>query len=157
MSGNIQLSSDRGVNPRVGLCPKCGKENGEVLLLGTQDYIWKCSRCSVESLHGSYTSKNCPVCEQNGLERVRRLGKSEMVVGRSLCKACEEEKAEHWKVVSEGGVYFKCKDCRATGVIKASNFAKAVRESAGIAAPKPVGVEFTKDDCPSCSSQEVKP
>jgi hypothetical protein len=63
------------------------------------------------------------------------------------CAKCKEE-LELWaKLVSEGGVYFKCSQCTATGVIKPDTvLATAVRAHTKIEAPNSVGMEFESCD-----------
>jgi hypothetical protein len=63
------------------------------------------------------------------------------------CDKCKTEIELHRSIVQAGGVYFKCKGCAITGVLRAeSELAKMVREHSGIAAPNPVGFEFERCD-----------
>lgn len=63
------------------------------------------------------------------------------------------EKAK--KTVTEGGVFFRCKDCGAEGAIEATHsMAILTRKRMNIRAPHPCGVEFTKEGgCPVCKEK----
>ena len=153
----LQLSKDRGINPRLTVCCRCGGESPELLLIGTADWLHECTVCGVTHI-GTARERRCKVdgCGGN-LTRIRRLDEHERLPSTEPCDACQAEIAEHRAAVEAGGVYFKCSDCGHQGVIKASSpFAAEVRKAHGIDPPGACGVEFDKDDCPACGPQPVE-
>jgi len=142
---SITLHRERGVNPRLTFCPRCGKEANELVLLGAHEAIGECCGITV------YGGGRCPKCNRF-TERVGTIGEHDRLPASQPCDECGAELAEHAKVVAEGGVYFRCTDCNASGVIKATPFAAEVRKAHGIDAPAPCGVEFTEENCPACAS-----
>lgn len=151
MNGNIILHKTLGVNPRLTYCPRCGGEGRGQLLLGNRDYKTKCEHCGTMNF-GTRRSEKCGNCKHPLRDSEQTpLTEYEKLPG-GLCAACEEEVALHKSVVAEGGVYWKCSNCPATGVLKATaELAKSVRAQAKIEPPAPVGFEFDKDTCPVCS------
>jgi len=76
-------------------------------------------------------------------------------VPMGLCKECETQDREFAAEVERGGVHWKCADCGQSGVIKAdTEFSRHIRESHGMPAPKPIGVEFDKNKCPACQGKK---
>lgn len=68
----------------------------------------------------------------------------------------DEDQKKVEKIISEGGIYWRCADCGMHGVIKAEfKLAKLVRKASGIATG-PCGYEFTKEDCPKCGPNPVR-
>ena len=139
MSGSIRLHPTLGVNPHMACCPRCGRDNGELVLIGAATGIWMCGGCN----HKIYGGSECPNCRSRAQTyQIGRVGERDKIP-TSLCKECEDEVKLHRQIVAEGGVYFKCKQCSATGVVKAGTaLAKMVREDTKIAPPDPVGCEF---------------
>lgn len=147
MKGDLQLHPKLGVNPHLTVCPRCGKDSNELLLIGARDWISRCDDCGLNLIGGG----PCPEHPRAHTTRVRMIGEHERLPATTLCDECKAEVTLHRQVVSEGGIYFKCK-CGATGVIKASApLAGLVRERMQIAAPAPCGVEL--DDCPQCKPE----
>jgi hypothetical protein len=71
------------------------------------------------------------------------LEPDERVPDNSVCEKCTNELSEWADMVKAGGVYFKCQECGANGIVHAgTELAEQVRESQKIAAPAPVGMEF---------------
>ena len=92
----------------------------------------------------------CPKCNRFG-EKVRDIEEHERLPATEVCDTCKTEMSEHAAIVAAGGVYWRCEDCPASGVIKAdAPFAAAVRERLGVPAPEPCGATFSKADCPAC-------
>lgn len=52
-------------------------------------------------------------------------------------------------IVLNGGVYFSCRECDATGVIATSDFTRDIKHKCGIQPYQPIGVEFY-----SCAEHE---
>lgn len=132
---SITLHPKFGLNPRLTICTNCGKDGRYILLLGIKNEVGTCL------VHGNVITNGsiCPFCK-NRLENQRELRYSEKIPS-GLCEACEKEVNEYVAIVASGGVYFKCVECRHTGVVRPSEFATHVREVAKIPTG-PVGVEF---------------
>ena len=141
---SLTLHPTKGVNPRLAHCPQCGKENSDILLLGTRDYYTTCSICKVKLIGGG----KCPKCNRHGINR-RTLPAGPLP--GSICSDCEAKNKEAEEVVRAGGVFWRCSDCNSGGALRDCDLARAVREKMNIKPPDPCGVEFDKDDCPVCS------
>jgi hypothetical protein len=150
VNGSIRLHSKHGVNPKLTYCPRCVGEGRDLILVGADDDKFTCRACSSVS----FGSRKCLKC--SSYDGVReKIGEHERLPG-GLCSACETETEEHAREVAAGGVYFRCSDCGAQGVIRASAaFAGEVRAAHSLPAHAPCGVEFTKTDCPQCSAGET--
>ena len=154
--GSLPLHKTKGINPHMTICSRCGEDGRDILLLGVHDKKWRCSSCDTINLSAGMP-RECGSCKSRcGFTSEGEVGEFEKLV-TGLCDKCAKDLKEFDKIVSEGGIYWRCKDCSATGVIRGdSPFAKAVRKEMGIAAPKPAGVEFSNKDCPSCGPNAVK-
>jgi len=161
----VDIHPTRGLNPHLTFCPRCGGDGPDLILLGTREKLWQCNNCEAK-IFGHRQSEKCPKCHEGGGRQpytssgftfVRNIGEHEKLPG-SLCKGCEDELAEHKVIVAAGGIYWKCKDCHASGVIRGgSGLAEEVRRVSKIEPPNPVGFEFTKvEGCPSCGQKEVE-
>lgn len=147
----MRLSSDRGLNPRLTVCPRCGNDGDELVLLGDQDRVYKCVSCST---HLIGNSAKCPDHPAASKQFLRRLGEHEKVPG-SLCSSCRTELEEHAKIVAEGGIYWKCEKGH-SGVIRAgSQLAIDVRSHFNMPAPEACGIEFDEPNCPACHPELV--
>lgn len=154
MSKGIELHPTLGVNPRLTVCPRCGGDGPELMLLGRRNHKFSCKQCGTTS----YSARKCLRCAADGRYPYDgiavELEASERVPG-SLCASCEQEAAGHKAIVEAGGIYWQCESCKQSGVIRPSPFTEMVRAAAGIAAPNPVGARFTKADCPVCGPHKV--
>jgi len=156
MDKGIELHPTLGVNPRMTFCPRCGGDGPELVLVGRDNAKYTCPECGAVHLGRpdnvpEQLYRGCQKCGSRydrGWER-RELSEFEKLPG-SLCADCEKEIEEHQELVAQGGVYWRCAECGKQGVIRAGDYASAVRESAKIAAPDPVGVEFER-----CSEHEA--
>lgn len=75
-------------------------------------------------------------------------------VAEGLCDECETKRKEQEKVVKEGGILWKCSNCKSGGAIRVSETSKdlieEVRKTAGI--PEgPCGIEWKS--CPVCKKE----
>lgn len=174
--GSITLHPKLGLNVHMTVCPRCCQNGDELVLLGIHNRVYECAASDCKARTLGKKEKKCPGCGYE-TERVfvREIGEHERVSG-SVCGACQKELKEHQDVVEAGGIVFKCADCKAEGVIKASApLAKMVRETHQKQGGKglvkgwftePIhtkgndhvyvgcGVEFTKADCPQCGPKE---
>jgi len=142
----IPLSTKYGVKPAIGTCQRCGKENGEILLLGKINE-YECTTCRFIAIarHRGELPHECPKCKSydsfvsNGEYEGRRMPSD-------LCDECKKTDEECKAEVAKGGVPWKCAYCHSAGVIKAeSGFAKEwQKEHPG------AGFELTKNNCPVC-------
>lgn len=145
---SLPLHPEKGVNPRVTCCRNCGKDVG-VVLLGAHDGIYKCSDCGQMFIGPPDRRHPCKI-NHHSIQRTGKVEEHEKLP-IEVCEECMQKEKECDQVVKEGGVYWKCEDCGSGGAIKASApLAQAVRKQMNIDPPNPVGVTFTKDDCPSC-------
>lgn len=139
--GSIILHPQKGINPHLTVCQRCGQAYG-IALLGNRDNRRIC-RCGCTN-YGARGSDKCGKCgEQLFDAKVEPIREHEDLPG-GLCTECEKEVTEHAKIVAEGGVYFRCAQCGRQGVIKANEFAAEVRKHLKTPTPKPCGVEFQK-------------
>ena len=140
------LSKKEGLNAHLTVCKICGTTLPEIVFLGNEKFVWLCNQCNIYFFSRSKKPAKCPECNSPGkfMRKARQCEKLPIWT----CDKCKEEEEQIARIVSEGGVYWKCKDCGSRGVIKAdANYAKTVRAYLKIEPPDPCGVEFTKEDC----------
>lgn len=141
---SIELHPTLGINPHMGCCPRCGQDNGELILIGRRTNILQCGQCETK-VYGHRNSEPCPKCgaRWGTWMFVGIIGKEDKIPG-GLCNTCKEEKERFDAIIAEGGIYWKCKECEQNGVLRpTAPLCAAVREKAGIPSG-PVGVEFNK-------------
>lgn len=153
----IYLHPKLGVNPKLTFCRRCGAEVNELVLIGSKTGKYKCGNCGLLMFGGPPGfSERCPSCKghRNNFSRVGEIGEHERLPASSLCDACTKEVETFMQEVEAGGVYWKCRDCHANGVIKRSPFAYKVRTATGTPTG-PCGIEFSRDDgCPACGQMD---
>lgn len=145
----IPLHKERGLDPHLTFCPKCGGE-------GTGLTIGELRKAEVNT-SGQYVYANRGKTTQTGIDLEKQniinsrydlhweeVKEGEKVPDSEPCENCKAEIDEHSKIVSEGGVYFRCAKCKCTGVIKPNEFTEAIRKHSNIKTPNPCGVEFEK-------------
>jgi len=161
----IYLDKEKGVNPRLTSCRRCGEAVG-VALMGNKGYKEICQACGMVYYGGRDVGvRSCVAKRLNEHDKEVACGgtlfnreplEDMESIPCELCDTCAKEIEEHRKVVEEGGIYWQCSDCRASGVIKSNSpICAAVRKQTGIEPPGPVGVEFQKEpvgglSCPAC-------
>ena len=146
MAGSIRLSKTRGVNPAMGVCPLCGKENGEILLVGA-GIVYKCNNCGTKII-GKHGDSKCPDCGYSNFDRVGEFDsyRDPHVTG-SLCDECKKKLKVADEEVKKGGVPWRCSVCKSEGVITHdSEFAINFRKKY----PAPTGIELNSEQCPIC-------
>jgi predicted RNA-binding Zn-ribbon protein involved in translation (DUF1610 family) len=132
---------------RKAYCPRCGEDTkavamGEIrkatLSNGQLVYAQKGREAKMQA---DLVVKNM-VAQGESLTWID-LEPDERVPDNSVCEKCANELSEWADMVKRGGVYFKCRECGANGIVHAgTELAEQVRESQKIAAPAPVGMEF---------------
>jgi hypothetical protein len=137
---NIPIHPERGLDPHICACRKCGKETGAMTVGHMKVLVNNTGR--IKTYFSTDQAGRALDIQEPG-DHIREVGEHESVyIG--LCDECESEEKEHHSIVKEGGVFWKCKECHRDGVIKKSGFADHIRSHMGIEAPKPCGVEFEK-------------
>ncbi|MBE9572120.1 MAG: hypothetical protein IMF11_15945 [Proteobacteria bacterium] len=151
MDVDVIVSKTHGMNISLAKCTRCGSPTGELLLLGkTNEY--KCLACG--SVIFGNSPRNCPDCNSPNVALIERDAKAPKFLSHGLCDTCKEEMENFRAAVRQGGIFWRCKDCGSEGVIKPGRFlALMARCKMGIVAPKPCGIEFTRDECPVCRKQ----
>lgn len=150
--GSIQLHPEKGANPHLMTCPRCGKDNGSIALLGVANGVYTCKSCGLKHVGFAGSPKDgCQKCGSRDFKRTELYDYDKVPGG--LCAECEARQKACDDEVKAGGVYFRCKKCGSQGAIKAGvELAKKVREHMKIEAPDPVGVEL--DECSECPKEE---
>ena len=151
---NIPLHPKRGLDPHLTYCQRCGGEASEL----TVGDVRKITNTGEGTDHGKVAYANRgetrKLADKLGWNNysVDEIPEGERLPASEPCEGCREELAKFKAVVEDGGVYWSCKECHQSGVIKPSDYANAVRKSAGVEKPKPVGVAF--DVCKDHATQE---
>lgn len=161
MSKSIEISKKHGINPTILFCAWCGKETGELGLVGRTSKL-KCRTCGA-IVYGKRTGKvYCPACGSEGRGRdlfdcVEMDVEVPKNMSCGLCDECKKRKEASDAEVKKGGIYWKCPVCGSKGALKAgSELAKMVRKKMKIKKPNPVGIEFTAEECPVCQKSIIK-
>lgn len=131
----IPLDAGKGLDPHMISCTRCGEQYG--LTIGAL-------RQATDSNGVTH------YCQKGETSRHPHRGvtnwtpvKEGTVIPSGLCTACTEELKRFEQEVANGGIFFKCRCCTTTGVIKGhSPLAQTVRKQMNIHAPEPCGVEF---------------
>lgn len=146
MSG-IRLDREHGLAPHILQCQNCGAEDG-IALLGDKCYSAQCYGCKKTVYGITANARGCPHCSgQLDRSTITLIDKWKPIP--HICDKCIANQNEMIEVVKAGGVFWKCKYGH-EGAIRKSEYANAVRKSAGVAAPELVGVEFDAEHCPVC-------
>lgn len=145
MSHSIPLHPTRALDPHLTYCPRCGGDGTGIVIghifvahvPGHPEQIITCwSRGKGKQVREELDRRNIPF-------DTREAEDGEKLPAAEPCPKCQEEIALHRSIVEAGGVYYRCRVCGCSGVIRGDDpLAKHVREKAGIEAPKPVGIEF---------------
>jgi hypothetical protein len=158
----LKLDEEKGLNPRMAICTRCGEDVG-VVLLGAESNKYTCPEC--DALHYGRPDakpkwKNlrvCQMCEHpfDSSWKKEAIEEWEKIPSPDPCDECVKKEAEAVQMVKEGGVYWRCTACGSEGVVRpGSELAKAVRASTGVSAPDPVGLEVGAEDCPLCEAEK---
>lgn len=144
MNGTIPLHKDRGLDPHLTYCQRCGGDVEELTIGEVKEITLPDGRKTYVN-----RGKVHKVCKKLGYSpyecTIRNIEDHERLPASQPCNKCQKELETFDNIVKEGGVYFKCTEWGSTGVIKAdTEFAKAVRKTSKVEAPDPIGIEFTK-------------
>ena len=147
----VMLHPRLGLNPRPTVCPRCGKDGPELILLGAANYVAECVGCGIQVIGGGH----CPKCH-SATRKVRDLEEFERLPG-SVCEACREKQRKVDEAVRQGGVYWRCTDCKSSGALRECDFSERVRLTLGKGSryEGPCGVELSKRDCPVCGPNKL--
>ncbi len=144
----MRLSDKYGANPHMTFCPRCGGDTNELVLTGSAAK-YECKNC-----HGhvvGHRPETCPHC-RIGRDFINQGEPSpwERMPSSDICDECKEDIRVLREEVEKGGVPFKCKDCKAEGVIRHdSEFAIEFRKE------HPAGwIMFDRGNCPSCGRHD---
>lgn len=155
---DIKMHPEYGMNPHPSICPLCGQRDGTIVMLGAVNNRFRCDRCKTVHVGDKRPISGCPRCRATS-KHVKFFGKlrpEDAVVG-NICTECQKKIDLADKIVAEGGIYWRCSDCRSRGAIKANHpLAKKARQDQGIPAPEPCGVEFNLNNCPVCGEAARK-
>ena len=132
----IPIDKERGIDPHVITCTRCGKEHGlslGVLMEGTDAEGNKHYKNK-----GDYKyDRDHPYI---GWEEITDPTRK---IAMGICTDCEDQLAKFDEELAKGGIFFKCEQCTTTGMIIGSHpLAIATRLQLAVVAPNPVGVEF---------------
>jgi DNA-directed RNA polymerase subunit RPC12/RpoP len=145
----IPLHPEKGINAMLGWCPRCGRQNSEIVLAG-RSFVYTCRKCGHRQAGYKRHPCQCGNNESYDFDS-RPIEESDRIMG-GLCDECAAEVKEHEAIVAAGGVYFKCK-CGMRGVVKAeSPIAAIVRENLNLPAPEPCGLEV--EACHVCKPED---
>ena len=149
----MKLHKEKGLNPKLTFCPRCGGDANEIILIGIHEGKYTCRKCGMISF-GSQTHNRCPRCEQDYLmTRTSTIGEYEKLPASEPCDKCKE----HSEIVKKGGVYWKCSTCGSEGVLKVSPLSKKVRKLHKIPAPGKCGIDFEGTQlCPVCYPEDAQ-
>jgi hypothetical protein len=158
---SLQLHPSLGINAHLTFCPRCGGDGPDLMLIGSRTSILQCNSCGI-TIYGHKPSKPCPKCKNGGpystgnFTHVGTIGERDKLPG-SLCDKCKAEIESFKKIVADGGIYFKCKTCKNTGVIKSkSDICRLVREKLKVEKPDPCGIEFENCEQHAVEESETK-
>jgi len=172
MSGSITLHPKLGVNARLTICPRCGGEGKDLVMMGNRNYKDICDSCGCVHYGGAGDRTGRKVCQKCGGYGFTRqeMKDGEKVPGSDICNKCKAEIAT-MKMQMEsnpGSVAFRCAKCRSEGIIKGdAELAKLTRKKFAELAVKqgqpdtytvqpftPCGIELEK--CPNCDKSDNK-
>jgi hypothetical protein len=149
---DIPLDPEKGLDPHMCYCMRCGNDTNSLTVGALRKATLSDGRV-VYAQRGAGQRKTRADLHKQGInERLewKELDEREKVPDPNFCDSCREELQKWADIVREGGVYFRCKECSANGVIYGdTDVARATRESLDVQAPDPCGFEFS-----SCEQHE---
>lgn len=156
---SLTLDKDGNINPTLTYCPSCGGDTNELLLLGSKNFVYTSDTTGRMYVGMTQTEIFKQDRDAQGPFTKRVLKQGERLPSTSLCDTCETaHKAVHDLVVQEGGIHWRCKQCKSEGGLRGDHaLSIRVREQQGDEYTMPdadtgewkqVGVEM--DECPVC-------
>lgn len=140
----VPIDNKRGLDPHMTFCPRCGNESDKITIGVIMEGTLQDGR-KVYANRGQ-TSKTVKQLKKQGINQhitwEEITDPYKKIPATQPCEKCLAEISEHKKIVSDGGVYWRCIQCNLHGVIKAGEFARAVRETHKLTNNEPCGVEF---------------
>jgi hypothetical protein len=126
-------------------CPGCNKGMG-ILKFKKPTFGWKCSKCGI-LIVSEEDPGTCSKCKEATLVSTGEFTGSR--VSEKLCQTCQNEVDQFDRILGDGGIRWRCKDCNNEGVFEAPHpYAQMFRDE-GID-PKTSGLLLDRDDCPFC-------
>ena len=164
MEGSIALHPEKGVNPRLTICRRCGKDVG-IAMFGRINHKYTCSSCGCIH-YGPPDRVRLPVIDRRACQKCGEgFGthwKKEVIdehekIPIEVCDDCIEKQKASDDAVKAGGIYWRCEDCGSEGAIIAEHdLSKHVRKEMDIEPPKPCGVALNrKYGCPICAVDDA--
>jgi len=148
----MRLHPEKALNPFMTVCPQCGGEANELLLVGAHDTVYRCVDCDMRHI-GRPKKGICQKCGST-VTKERKLEEHERLPASQPCEKCQKLNDAASKIVAEGGILWKCVTCGSAGAIKADHpLSRDVRKQMGIEPPKPCGIELNEKTCPLCTGQ----
>ena len=154
---SISLNDKGGVEPHMTACEACGEEYGlTVGVLRRAQYRMPDGTERWAFADRSRVHKTKRVMDKIGAVRLtdwEHVPEDERVIKLGLCGECDKpadvmDEPEIAEAINEGGVLWRCLECRQGGAIKYSEstkeFCDAAREQNGVEFGQPCGVEFDK-------------
>ena len=147
MDDSIPIDPDKGLDPHMMFCVRCGGESNS-LTIGA---LRKAKLPTGQWVYSQADRRNETARDLIGRGMVKtrydldwvKLDEHERVPDPTPCDACAKELKQWAELVEQGGIYFRCKTCSATGVVKpGTDLAIAVRKQAEVDPPDAMGMEF---------------
>lgn len=133
MEENIYLHPERGLDPHMCKCPRCGADSGV-----TVGRVYKAK--SSKGLIYANTQNRHKMSQQLN-EMLTWLPVDEHESIPILCGSCEQEMAEIAAVATTGAA-FRCTECGIEGAIRKSEFTNFVRQRTATPEFETCGLEF---------------
>ncbi len=135
---NIPINPKKGLDPRLTYCGRCGCETNEIII-GDNRLMENTDGQKALAPRGQTT------------QIARKLGWDHYTVNEvpegklpatEPCDSCKAELIEWDEIAKAGGVYFRCDECKQSGMIKPSDYATVLRKHTGTEPNDPCGVTF---------------
>jgi hypothetical protein len=142
---SIPISKERGLDPHMASCIRCGEENGltvGVLVKATDE-----NGNTVYTQQGreKWLNMNRSQAGLPALTGWEEVTDSKEVVPMGTCEKCDLEISNFKQELENGGVFFRCSGCETSGMVTGdTELAKMVRIHGKTPAPDPIGVEFNE-------------
>jgi hypothetical protein len=145
----IHIHKSEGKNHHKRLCPRCGVATGEIAQFKAKEPVTTCPHCGTVN-YAAGTSAACGRCSKPMTGgRTRPIRKKEPVPSHVACPKCAEEIRGEQTIVTNGGLFFRCKECGKTGIVLPESGVK-IRADIGKGYEKPdehgkylaCGIEF---------------